>query len=1249
MKKILLIILAFTMSAMLTFAQDTSGKLVGSVSDDNGAVPNATVVVTNKQTGGERTLQANGSGNFDLSLEFGVYSVKITATGYKTTTIDDVKIDLGRDTAVNAKLQVGDIAEVVTVTSTGEQINSTNAELSSTIGTREIRDLPLNTRNPLGLLNLLPGVNATTSSINGQRSSATAFTRDGLNVQDNFIRSGAFVSDQPTVDDTGEFTVTTQNAGVEGGGGTTQVQLVTPRGGKDFHGNLFAFNRNSKFAANSFFGNTSGLPRAFLNRNQYGGSISGSVPFLAFNEGGPVIDKNKLFFFFNYEAFRLAQQAVSGVLTTLLPAAQQGNYTFFDSFTNTTRTVNALSGSGFTGGFLAGQGGAITIDPIIQARIIDLLPDSGNGAFIGSNYQQQLTMLKSDPRTRNSYTTRLDYDVNDLNSLNIIYRFNNDVDARTDQASGFSPTAFVSTTGPTYFMAAAYRTQFNNSFWNEIRGGFQKSGVLFDEGDTVPDDYLIANPIATAPEGTFRTQGRKTLYRNIQNNAGYTWGNHSFRFGAQAEWQETESLNFAGTTPTYTINTTANTAIPQIRAQEVCGTATCINATDLARINQLRNTLGGIVNVATRTANLASAAEGYSFGASTFLLNYETYSGYVSDTWRLRPEMTLNLGLRYDLYTPLNNTQVRYLEPIFPDPNDISTIARTGNVLNFIGTNAGRPGDFFNTDKNNFAPSFGFAYSPKFSEGFMKNLTGGDMVIRGGFRVNYLNDEFLRAPDAFNQANAGLGAVTLSTVNNLVAALTPRSIFAGVPQGALNTIPTLTLPPRNIAVNNTNSLGTAFGVDPNYQVPKVYEWNVGIQRDIGFKTVAEVRYVGNMSNDMIRSYDFNQLDVEKNGFLNDFIRARENCRANGGGVLANCTSAAGPNLTVFPSLIGGGSLTSTTILEFIRRGEVGQLAREYIRLGQRGTVNFQPATDIFATEILTNKGKFRFHAVQAEVRRSFSEGLSMRMNYTFQKTLADVPDDSQLRQSPLQDNNNPGLQFGRPDFDRTHTFNANMIYELPFGKGRQFLNYGGVVDAILGGWQFASIVNLSSGAPLGIVDPRGTRAIATRSTRQSATTSLSKKDLKNLIGYYKTPNGIYAVNPIYLFASATNGSSTIRVDLTQQLPAGYTLTSVRATSPIGSAPFAGQVFFFNGPGETGNMPRNFLNGLPYLNWDASMGKSFRFTETMRLQVRMEAFNVFNKQVPTFNADLNIDSASFGRVTGSYNAPRVIQFGARFDF
>jgi hypothetical protein len=120
-------------------------------------------------------------------------------------------------------------------------------------------------------------------------------------------------------------------------------------------------------------------------------------------------------------------------------------------------------------------------------------------------------------------------------------------------------------------------------------------------------------------------------------------------------------------------------------------------------------------------------------------------------------------------------------------------------------------------------------------------------------------------------------------------------------------------------------------------------------------------------------------------------------------------------------------------------------------------------------------------------------------------------------------------------------------------------------------------------------------------------------------------------------------------DLNTPLPAGYSLTSVRAASPFGQAPFPGQVFFFNKAGEVGNMPRNFLNGLPYINWDAGLSKNIRFSETKRLQLRMEGFNVLNHQVQFFGADLNINSDSFGRITSTYNTPRIIQFGARFDF
>src|SRR4029079_9967191 len=164
-------------------------------------------------------------------------------------------------------------------------------------------------------------------------------------------------------------------------------------------------------------------------------------------------------------------------------------------------------------------------------------------------------------------------------------------------------------------------------------------------------------------------------------------------------------------------------------------------------------------------------------------------------------------------------------------------------------------------------------------------------------------------------------------------------------------------------------------------------------------------------------------------------------------------------------------LTDPTNISFIEVGRAGSLAQNYIGLGRDTGITLQKTSDIFALEVLTNGGKYRYNALQAEIRRRFSGGFSYQVNYTFQKVLANVPDDSQVRQSALQDNNNPGLQFGRPDYDRTHTINANMIYELPFGKGKKFLDNGGWINAIFGGFQFSSIVNISSGAPLGIIDP----------------------------------------------------------------------------------------------------------------------------------------------------------------------------------
>src|SRR6185436_18375836 len=319
----LLIAFAITLlHASLLFAQNTTGKIVGTISAPDGAVAGATVTVTDDQTGKERTATSNSEGAFEVpQLEFGSYSVKIAATGFKTFVVTKVKIDAGREYQLNAQLEVGQIVEQVVVTAGAEPINASNAELSMTISREQIRELPLNGRNPLALLTLTPGAGPTTNSINGQRSSSTTITRDGLNVQANFIRTGAFVDGRPTVDDIAEFTVTTQNAGAQLGGGASLVQLVTPRGGTEFHGNLYEFNRNSKFAANNFFNNWNNVPRAFLNRNQYGGTLSGPAIVPNFGEGGPSVQRGKSFFFFNYEGFRLANQVPANT-TTLLPAAR---------------------------------------------------------------------------------------------------------------------------------------------------------------------------------------------------------------------------------------------------------------------------------------------------------------------------------------------------------------------------------------------------------------------------------------------------------------------------------------------------------------------------------------------------------------------------------------------------------------------------------------------------------------------------------------------------------------------------------------------------------------------------------------------------------------------------------------------------------------------------------------------------------------------------------------------------------------
>ena len=223
-----------------------------------------------------------------------------------------------------------------------------------------------------------------------------------------------------------------------------------------------------------------------------------------------------------------------------------------------------------------------------------------------------------DPLRRDTWAARIDLDLDDKNSISGVFKRNNQADARTDAAAGFSSGTFVSQGGPTNFMALAYRRTFSSNFSNEVRGGFQYSEPFFSESN-VPSDFIIATTGGlglTNPEGTFRDQGRNTDYRNIQDNAVLAFGNHSLRFGGGVDFYKIQSLNLGGVTPTYTSAVFGNTGHPALTPQQVCGSATCINSTDLARLTNLRYFLGGFIGAATRTANIISSDAGYGFGPS---------------------------------------------------------------------------------------------------------------------------------------------------------------------------------------------------------------------------------------------------------------------------------------------------------------------------------------------------------------------------------------------------------------------------------------------------------------------------------------------------------------------------------------------------------------------------------------------------------------------------------------------------------
>lgn len=1243
MRKVVLIslavVLVFTCLVGGASGQSSTGSIVGTVIDSQGLpIVGASVTLTNVGSNFSYTSTTGSNGGYQFkSIDYGYYRVSVTKDGFKAGVVNNVKLDAATEYSVPPiTLEVGGATEAVTVEAGPEIVNTTSTEVTSTVEKEQIDSLPILNRNPLALLDLEAGVansgpnGAIATTINGQRTSFSNLTIDGVNVQDNFIRENGldFSPNLPFNSQAQEFTVVNQNAGVENGGGSSQVSIVTPKGTNAFHGEGFWYYRSNAWAANNWFDDASGIAKPGLLQNQGGGNI-----------GGPIL-KDKLFFYGYYELLRLRQQTPNNT-TILSPAIQAGlaaaTPTLPFTYQPVDQTTGQPSGPTQTVDLLA-KYPSFKPDPATMA-ILQGIPKTSNNTRVGDGINllgYQFNARSND--TLDNAGFRADYNLNSRNTLTGTYSWNRQVVDRPDIDTSFNQIPIVSNSDKTNFLSTAWRWNSGANFTNEARFGFDLAPAIFaTTQDFSKPGYLLGGFATTLPTPDFEPQGRTTHTWVWKNNANWVRGNHVISFGGQAQRVTIFAYDNFGVTPTYTLGINGSGA--PVQSDFNNGTTT-ISSTAFANATALLASAAGVVSEVSQTFNVKSQTSGFVNGAPNDR-NYRqnNWSLYLGDSWRLTRRLTFNYGVRWEYYSPVDERDGLVLLPVIPAGQTVQQTLLGNATVDFAGGPSKR--SLYNPDRKQFAPNVGLAWDP---------FGNGKTAVRAGFSMNYVNDAFFTAA-----ANAAAGNSGLSS-SPAAFNLTGFTVSGLNGQG-------LTPPAFQVPVSfqtNADNLGVGavagYAIDPNIRTPYVEQWNLSLQRDIGWNTSISVSYIGNHGVGLFRAIDVNQLDFTKNGFLADFNRARSNgflsLAANG--TFDPLYSGPGSQpLTVFPLLFADGGIDNHNpanaqfyqpqFVNLIELGQIGALEADYHAeewdTGNNPLPGFNDPVTLFANpfimggDLLKNSSFSTYNAGVVEVRRRLNSGLYFQANYVFSKVMTDYGTGTNIDQDrfqPYLDNARPFLEKGRAPFDITHAFKANFTYDLPIGRGHRLFNTNNkALGQLVNGWRTASVFTWQSGNPFSILSqwPSFNRG-GTRSARDTAVATLSHGQISSDLGVFVQPNGIvYGINPSLISPDGTGIPSQPQLSCQPAVTGGF-------CNPQ--------------PGQVGNLQLDAFNGPSYFDWDLSAGKDFAITEKMKLTFRTEAFNVLNHPV-FFMGDQNINSTQFGQSTSTVSQARILQMSLQLKF
>jgi hypothetical protein len=1225
-------------------AQGTGGRILGRIADPSGAVlSHVKVVATNEATGVSRDTDSNDSGDYSFpEVPVGVYSLSFELTGFKKDLRHGVSVDLNQVVTLNMVMQIGRAQEVVDVTAEAPLVDTTSTQLGAIMGSREVSNLPLNSRDTYQLLQLQPGVMSTTGSsnsliygsdspgavsVNGGRGRANNFSVNGGDANDLFVNLPTV---QPSPDSIQEFRVLTNTFDAEYGRNSGSViNVVTKSGTNQWHGSSYEFFRNKVLNANQYcFTGGEGLPceKPQFNQNQFGGTF-----------GGP-IKKDRTFFFASYEGRRIRQGILSPAVT--VPSSQEtpsptnlvngqivadfsdvnpvtgGNASPFAGTLTNSSILSSRPGcqaatTAIGGGAISDGAAYATIFPNSQIPLacmdptaVDLLqfvPQAPNGGNL-------ITTVPTEPTRGDQFTVKVDHRINDKQNLSIYYYFD---DERIVQ-----PFANFELTGadvPGFGSIIAQRIQqwnlshtwtISNNMVNEARFNYNREAQqTFQHPENTE---LVQNSCPPAPSWlTSVTGAPPCFYGDVASNL---YGIHPY-LGASREGLP--SISVAGG---FSLGNDSEGELPQTgnsfqwsdNLTKVSGVHTFKFGVDVRRqqFNQfLYYNVNGTFDYYGGGPNDVGAANLYpnfllglpdQFGQGSGQVEYVRNTGlylFAQDSWKIKPNLTLNYGLRWELNTPLADT-AQHVQTFRPGQN--STVYPCGGPNTDCGSqdatglvvpgDPGIPAGMTQTYYKAFAPRIGIAWSPGNS---------GKTSIRAGWGLFYNPVEQLVLEQFGAEPPFGGSTFVYETQFN--------QPFLGQ-DGAttyLNPFNGVLSPPRGSQVDwATFEPILLFGdFQPHMRTQYSAQYNFTLERELSRDMKLEISYVGTQGHRLLATHDVNYSNPQTCLDLDSIL---------GAGTCGQFTEDS-------PFFIPGGTILPVPLhLPYAQNSSVipanttiGPNGITLVGLrpysspqcdplsGNGCPVNGVPVfSSIFAQDTIANSG---YNSLQVSLDKRFAHGLQFTAAYTFSKSIDEASSFEGIL-NPLPGADNRSLSL----FDARHRFVVSYLWNLPVRK------YSGLAGRLLDDWAVSGITTYQTGFPIRI-------------------TSESDNELMNSFDF-ELPGEPNQVAPFKWQRPQSNGNY-------------YFNTPASQTSIFTEAGVFGYV---------GSAPRTICCGPGISETDFALVKLIPFNEHTHMEFRAETFNVFN-HTQFYNPDGDsTDGAQFGQVT-QVKDPRLMQFALKFYF